>query len=318
MRDRISERFFFANTSTADPLGGEGAGNLGSGQTTPVDNRLASLSWTYTVTSNVVNEARVGFNRITQQVLATEPATVSQIGMSRFNSSVFPGIPLFITNDIFPAFGGISTNNDQASVNNTFNFADTIAWTRGKHTLRGGFEYRRYQINLFNNFASRGFLSFNTLRNFLTGNIQQAFVGTVITDRGFRARDASAYFQDDWKLARRLTLNLGVRYDYLGPSTDVKDRLGNFDPSRLDAATLANGGPGLLNGFILPAGANFGAIQGTPGVDRSTLLSNSPHNFAPRVGFAWDVKGDGKTAIRGGYGLYYVRISNQTLLQLIP
>lgn len=317
LRHKIAERFFWANAQTVDPFGGEGTGQLGSGQTTPITNRLATLSWTYTITPNVVNEARFGYTRLTQQVKAVEPATLSQLGMARFNSSVFPGIPLFITGDINPAFGGISTNNDQASIANTFNFADSVAYTHGRHTFRGGFEYRRYQINLFNNFASRGFLLFNTFEDLLVGNILEAFVGTGITERGFRARDASSYFQDDWKVTRRLTLNLGVRYDYLGPSTDVKNRLGNFDPSRLDATTLANGGPGILNGFILPAAANFGSIKGTPGVSASTLLSNSPHDFAPRVGLAWDVMGDGKTAVRAGYGLYYVRISNQTLLQLI-
>src|ERR1700687_1524791 len=316
-KHRISEKFFFANALTNDPLGGEGGGNFGSGQTTPVPNRLASLAWTNTLTPNLLNEARVGFNRITQQLNAKEPATVSQLSMKRFNSAASPGIPVFFTNDIGPAFGGISTNNDQASVANTYHFADTMAWTHGSHTFRGGFEYRRYQINLFNNFASRGFLYYDTFADLLSGNILQAFVGTGITDRGFRARDLAGYFQDDWKVGKRLTLNLGVRYDYMGPAVDVKDRLGNFDPSRLDAVTRANAGPGLLRGFILPESANFGAIKGTPGVSRSTLLSNSPRNFAPRVGFAFDPKGDGKTAIRGGYGIYYVRVLNQMLLQLI-
>lgn len=316
-RHRISEKYFHAKDLTNDPFGGEGAGNLGSGQTTPQVNHLATLSWTYTISPNIVNEARFGFNRITQEVLAPDPATLNQLGMTRFNGAVFPGIPLFFTSDIFPAFGGISTNNDQAFASNTFHFADTIAYTHGRHTFRAGFEHRRYQINLFNNFASRGFLAFNTFTDLLTGNILEAFAGTGITDRGFRARDIASYFQDDWKITKRLTLNLGVRYDYLGPSTDVKDRLGNFDPSRLDATTRANGGPGLINGFILPAGAHFGSITGTPGVSASTLFTNSPHDFAPRVGLAWDVKGDGKTAVRAGYGLYYVRISNQTLLQLI-
>ena len=316
-RHKISERYFYAKDLTNDPFGGEGAGNLGSGQTTPQQNHLATLSWTYTVNPNIVNETRFGFNRITQAVVAPDPATLSQLGMTRFNGSVFPGIPLFITGDINPVFGGISTNNDQAFASNTFHFADSVAYTRGKHTFRGGFEYRRYQINLFNNFASRGFLAFNTFNDLLTGNILQEFAGTGITDRGFRARDEAGYFQDDWKLTRRVTLNLGVRYDYLGPSVDVRDRLGNFDPSRLDSVTRANGGAGLLNGFILPASAHFGSITGTPGVDRSTLLSNDRNNWAPRVGLAWDPRGDGKTSIRAGYGLYYVRISNQMLLQLI-
>jgi outer membrane receptor protein involved in Fe transport len=316
-RHKISERFFFSNSNTINPLGGEDGASLGSGTTTPLDNRLITLAWTYTITPNLVNEARFGYDRIVTSITPAPTATLASVGMTRFNEATFNDIPVLLTGDIAPEFGGISTNFDQAETNNTFNFADTVAWTHGKHTFRGGFEYRRYQINLFNNFASRGALIFNTFNDFLNGNILEEFVGSGQTDRGFRARDIGAYFQDDWKVNRHLTLNLGIRYDYLGPSTDVKNRLGNFDPSRLDATTLANAGAGIQNGFILPAAANFGAIQGTPGVSGSTLLSNSPHNFAPRVGFAWDPLGDGKTSVRGGYGLYYVRISNQMLLQLI-
>jgi outer membrane receptor protein involved in Fe transport len=316
-RHKISERFFFSNSNTINPLGGEDAPSFGSGTTTPLDNRLITLAWTYTITPNLVNEARFGYDRIVTSITPAPTASLSSVGMTRFNQATFPDIPVLLTADIAPEFGGISTNFDQAETNNTYNFADTIAWTHGKHTFRGGFEYRRYQINLFNNFASRGALIFLSFNDFLNGNILEEFVGSGQTDRGFRARDVGAYFQDDWKFNRHLTFNLGIRYDYLGPSTDVKGRLGNFDPSLLDATTRANAGPGIQNGFILPSYANFGAIQGTPGVSGSTLLSNSPHNFAPRVGFAWDPKGDGKTSVRGGYGLYYVRISNQMLLQLI-
>lgn len=316
-KHHLSGKFFWANGQLLDPLGGEGSGSLGSGETRPFKNRVLSLDHTWVISTNLVNEFRAGYTRNISAINATDPLKVGDIGMNKFNSAIFPGIPLLFTDDLGPSFGGITTNDDQASTANTFDFADTLAYTHGAHAMRIGVETRRYQINLFNNFASRGFLHYTSFQNFLTGNIFDAFVGTGITDRGFRARDIAGFYQDDWKIRRNLSLNLGVRWDYMGPSTDVRNRLGNFDPSRLDAATLASGGPGLLNGFILPAAANFGAIKGTPGVSPSTLLGNDYNNFAPRVGFAWDPWGDGKTAVRGGYGMYFIRISNQMLLQLI-
>ncbi len=314
---RLGLRYFHANAITADPLGGEGTGNLGSGQTSPVLNHTASVNVTWSISPYLVNEARVGLNRIQSATVAPDPALLSDVGMTRFNSSVYPGIPVLFTNDINPAFGGISTNNDQASANNSLTYADTLAWVVGKHTIRFGFEGRSYQINTFNNFASRGFLAYNTFNDFLTGNILQEFAGTGQTYRDFRAHDLAGFVQDDFKVSSRLTLNLGVRYDYLSPSTDKRNRLGNFDPSLLDATTLAVGGPGLRNGFVIPAAADFGNVQGTPGVSSSTFTLANNLNFAPRIGFAWDPTGDGKTSIRGGFGMYYVRISNQTLLQLI-
>lgn len=322
--NKISERFFYSNSNTINPLGGEDAqsatnNSFGSGQTTPVDNRQATISWTSTISPNLINEARFGYNRITLAIAASPTASLASVGMSRFNSATVPEIPTLATFDINPEFGGASTNFDQADVDNLFNSADTLSWTRGKHTIRFGFEQRRYQINLFNNFAENGFLLFDSFHDFLLGSLNngESFVGSGVTARAFRGNDLGAYVQDDWKLSKRLTLNLGLRYDYLGPLYDTKDRVGNFDPSRLDLIARQNAGPGLLNGFILPASANFGAIQGTTGVNSSTLFSNSPHNFAPRIGLAWDPRGDGKTSIRAGYGIYYVRTSGQTLLQLI-
>jgi Carboxypeptidase regulatory-like domain len=323
-KNKISERFFWSNSSTLNPLGGEDAqsavnNSFGSGVSIPVSNRLATLSWTSTISPTLVNEARIGYNRITFSQMALPTATLASVGMTRFNEASNPEIPLLVTGDIFPEFGGASTNFDQQDIDNTFNEADTLAWTRGNHTIRFGVEQRHYQINLFNNFAENGFLFFQTFNDFLQGNLNngETFVGSGNTNRGFRGNDLSAYVQDDWKVNKRLTVNLGLRYDYFGPLTDNQNRVGNFDPSRLDLVTQENAGPGLLNGFVLPADASFGDIHGTPGVSASTLYSNSPRNFAPRIGLAWDPKGDGKTAVRAGYGIYYVRTSGQTLLQLI-
>ncbi len=296
----LALRYFHANAVTVNPLGG--GATFGSGETDPNIDHTASLNLTQSYSARLVNETRVGFNRIYTAAIAPDPATVSQIGMTRYNSSVFPGIPLFLTNDLSASFGGISTNNDQAAYNNTLDYSDTVAYTFGKHTIRIGFEGKQYQINLFNNFASRGFLVYNTFADILKGNILEEFTGTGDTYRDFRAHDLSAFVQDDFKVTPRLTLNLGLRYDYLSPSTDTHDRLGNFDPSLLSPTALAQGGPGLQAGFILPAGANFGSIKGTPGVSDSTYTATNNLNFAPRVGLAWDPIGDGKTAIRAGMG----------------
>src|SRR5260370_39033249 len=97
----------------------------------------------------------------------------------------------------------------------------------------------------------------------------------------------------------------------------MKVRPAYFAPSLLDATTRANAGSRILNGFVLPASASFGAIKGTPGVDRSTLKSNDLNNWAPRVGLAWDVRGDGKTSVRAGHGLADVPDSHQRLPNFI-
>jgi hypothetical protein len=177
-----------------------------------------------------------------------------------------------------------------------------------------GGELRRYHTNLFNHFASRGFLNFPNFQSFLTGTPDDVFVGSGITDRGFRALDVAGFFQDDLRLFARLTLNLGIRWDFLGASSDIRNRLGNFDPSLLTPQCLQTAGNCLRDGFVSPAGL---PTFGTPGVSKTTLYGQDLNNWAPRVGLAWDVLGNGRVAVRSGYGVYFVRTSNQTLLQLI-
>lgn len=316
-KNRLGLRYFRAVASQFDPLGGQGTGNFGNGLNSPIRNHLASISETWTASPTIVNEFRFGFNRIITANVSNEPVKLSDIGMSRFNSSLYQGIPVIDSLDLSPGFGGESTNYDQAGYSNTLHISDTLSLVRGQHSVRVGFESRLYQINLFNNFASRGFLYFATFKDFIEGNIYQAFAGTGQTYRDYRAHDVSWFIADDYKINRRLTVNLGLRYDYLGGTTDKRHRIGNFDPNLLDANVVSNGGPGLLNGFVLPASADFGSIKGTPGVSESTYSVDNNMNWAPRIGFVFDPKADEKTSIRGGYGVYYVRISNQTLLQLI-
>ncbi len=317
-RHRLMLRFFQARAEAEDPFGGLGPGELGGGASGPFHNTLASISESWTISPSAINEFRLGFNRAESGVVPRDPASVAEIGMQRFNSAITSGIPSFSTSGETPGFGGPAINQDQRSTANTIHLSNTLALVKGRHSFRFGFEGRQYQINVTNNFGVRGSLQYASFANLLQGNgLLLSTVASGAPSRDYRARDISWFVQDDWKIAPRVTVSLGLRYDYLGAAYDKRNRIGNFDDTLLDAGTLERGGPGLRQGFILPEEADFGAIKGTPGVSRSTLTNENKANFAPRVGVAWDLFGDGRTAIRSGYGIYYVRTSNQTLLQTL-
>ncbi|MGH9883877.1 MAG: TonB-dependent receptor domain-containing protein, partial [Pyrinomonadaceae bacterium] len=134
--------------------------------------------------------------------------------------------------------------------------------------------------------------------------IQSAFGDPA---RNFVATDWAAFVQDDYRFSSRLTFNVGLRWEGMSFGHDKLFRAGIFDPS------LAAQG---LNPFLIPEKVNLGGFTGTPGVKDCALPSCfDGNNFAPRVGFAWDVNGNQKTVVRGGYGIYYQRLSNQNILQ---
>lgn len=316
--NRFSFRVFRADADQNNPFGG--GVTLGLGQTNPFENINVAVGDTHVFGPTLTNEFHVGYTLARTAAIPVE-AQLSDVGMTRFNQSQFTGLPGIFFGGSALSFAGINTNNDQASAALSVTLSDTVSWTFGKHTLRMGGEFRRYHVNTFNNFASRGALvyistgGFSDFQNFLRGAPFQTFAGTGITNRAFRAYDVSGYVQDDYRFLPRLTFNLGLRYDILAPSSDTRDRLGNFDPSLLSAACLQTGGNCLRDGFVSPEG--LGGGFGTPGVSKSTLLGNDLNNWGPRVGMAWDVLGDGRLAVRSGYGVYFIRTSNQTLLQLI-
>jgi len=314
-KDKISGRWFWDNGAVAKPYGT--ASSLAFPRTDTQQNRFLSITETHIFSASKINELRLGYSRFIFANIPTDSISLADIGATRGNSSQFPGMYQFTITGLFSV--GTGVNDDRGTVSNQYNIVDTFSMTSGKHSLRFGGESIQYQLNRFNNFAVRGALTtgstpasggnpaFTAFQNFLQGRvtaIQSAFGDPA---RNFVATDFAGFVQDDYRYSPRLTFNLGLRWEGMSFGHDKLYRAGVFDPH------LAAQG---LNPFLIPAKVNLDGFTGTPGVSDCALTSCfDGNNFAPRVGFAWDMNGNGKTVLRGGYGIYYQRLSNQNILQ---
>ena len=221
------------------------------------------------------------------------PSTVPDITFPRVNFSGTPRIQRFPS--------GFGTINGFLAFH-TLQVQDGLTWIKGNHTLKFGVELRDNLYSLNGCFACSGSISFNTR---LTGNPQQlagtgsgfasfltgAVAGASADDNvgvSYKSWSQAFYIQDDWKATSRLTLNLGLRYDYQQWPGERNNGVSNLN---VDEVNPENG----LLGKLEFAGIDF----------ERTLHAPDRNDFGPRFGFAFDLFGTGKTVIRGGYGLYY-------------
>ena len=162
---------------------------------------------------------------------------------------------------------------------NVFTWSDDLFYTRDRHSLKFGVLVNRYQQYIETNLFSRGTVSFPNLTAFLSGQYNTYSAATAGSEqiRSFRNTTLGFYFQDDMRLRANLTLNLGLRYEFMTTPNEVFGRNVALRDIQHDAATTLG----------------------------SSFKNPSLRNLSPRFGFAWDVRGDGKTAVRGGFGLLY-------------
>jgi hypothetical protein len=148
----------------------------------------------------------------------------------------------------------------------------------------------------------------------LLGDSDFSLIGVGLSNRNFRANDYNFFVQDDWKVSRRLTLNLGLRYEFDLPPHDTKGRIGGFDPAlyqprmQVDADGFPVGPP--IGGIVIAGNVirQYG-LPDVPKVSDSVLKSIDPNNFGPRVGLAWSPMNSDRLVVRGGYGIFYSRPS---------
>jgi hypothetical protein len=204
--------------------------------------------------------------------------------------------------------------------NRNYNVYDSITWIRGRHTLKFGYSMNRYNktenaasdqgtFSFTNAGAPSGTNSFQqSFANFLLGNVASFTQPSADITPNLWAWQHEAWVQDNFKIAPRLTITMGVRYSFFGQPTDNNGELSSFDPALYNPALAPKIDPttGLIvAGSVTLPYTNGIIIGGKNSPFGAKIAPNSDHDFAPRLGLAWDPIGDGKTSVRAGYGIYY-------------
>ncbi|MFZ3264852.1 MAG: carboxypeptidase regulatory-like domain-containing protein [Terriglobales bacterium] len=331
-KNTIQGRFFTAPSKVIDPFGygtGNGANLPGTPSTDKSSYLVASLSDNYMVTPNLFNQVRLGYDRISARITPDSPFTFSGLGVdSSAQNNSQPSITI-AGSDNFNA--GIYSPNTQ----DLFNFEDDIAWVHGHHSFRfGGGVVRNYLVNSGEQYY--GQVTFPSWPDFLLGmnGVENGTAGIpVFPPNGFsnvqdsvellgvlaghgRTWEISAYGQDDWRVTPKLTLNLGLRWEWLPPFTNLGGRATNINPA------LINPNPpdgGSVAGYVVPANWPFPVPTGVVKSGINGFVPGSGNNtWGPRLGFAWSVLPSDKFVVRGGYGIYYSAVTGNSQFQSIP
>ncbi|MBI3939829.1 MAG: TonB-dependent receptor [Acidobacteria bacterium] len=239
------------------------------------------------VSTRLLNTVRFGLNRLTSRSLNKPSIAISPdldfvpgrgFGHLNFGSASTGGV-----------ISSVGTNSPQgnSSSSNVFQFSDQGVYTRGAHSVKAGMELQRMHDNIGppgNGGSPSGVYAFDSFENFLLGRSFNLRVLGGDPIKGLRQTYFGVFVQDDLKLRTNLTVNLGVRYEFVTSPVEVNGRNSNF------IYTVVNG---------------YRILATQPKVGGPLYENNSLNGFAPRIGLAWDMLGDGRTSLRAGFGLYY-------------
>jgi len=315
--DNAFFRFSFENQPSSIPgtFGGlADGGGFFSGQE-DFAYRSFATSWTHIFKPELINEFRLGYNRVNAHRLELNANT----NVSAEPNIDFPGVPFspgigglpqLIFSDV--ATLGSPTFLPSVELQNSYTLSENLTWVRGRHTWKFGTEIRREEFTIFQPAAARGTLNFDPtltdnpaaigtggtgFASFMAGLTSGGSINNLHNVDYFRNTFAF-YAQDDWKVAPTLILNLGLRYELFGTVSDRFNDVGNFDLSDPTDPTIfvPKGQTAQLTPFI----AQYVKISAT---GSRGLINSDLNNFAPRIGFAWQFTP--RTVLRTGYGIFY-------------
>ena len=326
-KNQLAGRFFYSRAPTTFPFS-PNAATVPGWPTKELDkNAMLVLSDTQILNTNAVNVARFGFMRfdgissISNPILASDIGTQSPTG-STGGTAAAPGITI---DGLFTV--GDAGTPSQSQVTNSFIWQDTLSLIHGRHSIRLGAEVKRHQVEVHAPFSTDGLLDIRTFSDFLLGesaaqngsptgssNVTTSGGSSGLFRKDERYTDLAGFFQDDIRLNPRLTLNVGLRYEVFGAPSDIHGGLVTFDPMIATASAPADG---TLSGFVVPS--NFRGVV-PPGVLKSSIPGIWPTNYSdvsPRVGFAYRLLGRPTMLLRGGFGIYFDRLSAGTAESLL-
>ena len=281
---------------------------------------VVSVGDTYALSPAMVNQFLIGFHRSVFNMYYHNAFTFSSLGMKvPAQEDAYPNIDI--------ALDGFQTGTTSATAfgENEYNISDALSWSKGKHqfTFGGAFAYGRDDMSKF---IFEAYMIPLTWADFLLGqsniygsgysNIYESLQGLGNFARDWRYKDADGYIQDDYKIANRLTLNLGVRFEHIGDLGVANGMGGNVDLAHVNPNPPAGGSlQGLLvaSNYIGPTPLPTGVEQGKNTFGFNGNLQNV---WNPRLGFAWLLPGSDRFLLRGGAGAYHTTPEGQMNLQM--
>ncbi len=315
---RLTAKTFYAKLPAHVPF--PTANVPGFGETTDASNLLLSFAHTWTMGARTFHELRAGYNRSYMQQTPTEPLRATDIGMvppvQEYNAT-----PIIDVTGLFTL--GSSQNQDQLTLIESYEVANTLSMSRGRHDIRMGGSFNPVMTDRFNAYLKRGRLNFSSFPDFLLGmsgaengtpfsNLSSTVVANGFAQRYPRFLNIAAFVQDDVRLTDRITLNLGFRYQFNAKPWDKLGRNGGYD-RRLHQGMPPPGGT--FAGFTLPANANVEPPPGVTVLPTDHLFDGQDHGFSPRLGVAWRPRGGSDTVVRAGWGLFYSAIAGTVIEQ---